>query len=359
MTLLPHLNVGDKFNASDFEITVKTVKGSYGKYSGTGFIEIKFFGNPRINVSFNNITVSAASQMIAGYVNVDGYGFSILNEPLASDINTIINKITNELEELSDILEEVEDLLKSIEDLLAKTEELANEQNRQCIEEKKAFLEEILADLKSEPPSGLYDQQSVIDATAELEACLTEYNKDVKEIMDKLLQLLNISLINAKQLCANGEFEVNMADNSVQENFTNSYTNIVENIFGNVINNDYNPFPTNVTIESVEIQSNEEFNEFKPEDLPYGEEIVHYWNVEQNNALCYVMTLLGPNGLEGETLNTEGLKVIGAVLRAGIDISNDLKDKLTSSDTAQKIYDDNKEYLINALGKACTKIYYK
>ncbi len=63
-----NLYPGDVFTAAGHKITIITVSGSNGNFSGTGYSEINFLGNAKIAVKFNNITVNTDFQLCGGKV---------------------------------------------------------------------------------------------------------------------------------------------------------------------------------------------------------------------------------------------------------------------------------------------------
>jgi len=86
-TLLPGLKYGDEIQASDFTVNVKSATGSYGTFSGTGYIKVPYFEQVRVNVSFKSIKVSAEYQMLEGHIDINGFGIAVLGDDLSDAIN--------------------------------------------------------------------------------------------------------------------------------------------------------------------------------------------------------------------------------------------------------------------------------
>ena len=65
---LPSLKAGDIFTAGDFPVTVSSVSGSNGTFSGKGWVSLPLFGFVKIAVQFNNIKVNSSLQLADGRI---------------------------------------------------------------------------------------------------------------------------------------------------------------------------------------------------------------------------------------------------------------------------------------------------
>ena len=62
------LGANEVFTAGDFPVTVITVEGSNGIYTGTGSIEVPYLANTKIKVSFSNIKLNTDKKLIEGVI---------------------------------------------------------------------------------------------------------------------------------------------------------------------------------------------------------------------------------------------------------------------------------------------------
>ncbi|MCU0321347.1 MAG: fibronectin type III domain-containing protein [Chitinophagaceae bacterium] len=68
-TLLSDLKVNDRFTSNDFEITIETVSGSNGRFSGTGVAQVWLHGKTfNVRVRFNSITINTDKRVTAGEI---------------------------------------------------------------------------------------------------------------------------------------------------------------------------------------------------------------------------------------------------------------------------------------------------
>ncbi len=189
-TLLPSLNSGDVFRASDFDINVKSAQGSYGKFSGKGYIKIPYFEFIRINVTFENIHISNAMQMIQGEIEMNAFGLAILGDDLSDAINTGVNNILNILDDILDILNELDDILDAVDELVETTGDLVSEDTKNCLVTAAAELQALKEQAESYTNQGQEPPQQLVDdikaKTAELEACQAAYDAELANILDDL-----------------------------------------------------------------------------------------------------------------------------------------------------------------------------
>ena len=220
-SLLTQLNVNDEITAADFIVNVRESSGSYGTFSGKGYISVPYLNFVRINVTFENIIISEDYQMISGCIDVAGYGLAILGDAISDAINDAVNDIINVLEDISDILEDLIPLLEDIEELVETTGNLVSEETKNCIEDAKEDLEalQVLAEGPN-PPEDIADQ--IKAATVVLEQCHQAYQDELALILDQLLVLYNNSLTTISNDC--------IANNNYQTEFDNSKTNLNQQI---------------------------------------------------------------------------------------------------------------------------------
>jgi hypothetical protein len=65
---IKELKTGEEFKAGDFPITIVSIKGSNGTFSGHGWTIIPWLNDAKIAVEFRDITINTDKQMINGYV---------------------------------------------------------------------------------------------------------------------------------------------------------------------------------------------------------------------------------------------------------------------------------------------------
>jgi len=190
VSLLPALNNGDEFIASDFTIYVKDAKGSFGTFTGKGYIKIPVFGNPRINVTFNEVRIASNYQMVDGCVVVNGFGLAVLGDPLSDEINSVLTDIISVLDDLNDILDELIPVLEQIDELVATTETMVSQETKDCIEVAKNELDSLrqIAELDPNHPNII---DLIKDKADELQDCIDQYENEIALILDRLPNILN------------------------------------------------------------------------------------------------------------------------------------------------------------------------
>ena len=65
---LPSLKAGDIFTAGDFPVTVSSVSGSNGTFSGKGWVSLPLFAFVKIAVQFNSIKINTSLQLAGGRI---------------------------------------------------------------------------------------------------------------------------------------------------------------------------------------------------------------------------------------------------------------------------------------------------
>ncbi len=103
---LPQLGVNETFTAGEFPVTVKSVEGSNGNFSGWGYITVPYFADTRIRIEFTNIQLNTAYQLVAG-VLVTSY------DPDWNDVDSIEDEIAVVEELITTVSNTIEQLLQN------------------------------------------------------------------------------------------------------------------------------------------------------------------------------------------------------------------------------------------------------
>lgn len=82
-TPLESLAVGEKFNAGQFEVTVTTVSGSGGNFTGTGTVLIPFLNNLKLMARFSGARINSERKLVSGHLDAidDPNPFTINTQP--------------------------------------------------------------------------------------------------------------------------------------------------------------------------------------------------------------------------------------------------------------------------------------
>ena len=204
-TLLSSLTAGETFLASDFIINVKEVKGSYGRFSGHGYVKIPYFKQARLNVQFKNITISNQKRMIDGYIVINGFGLALLGDDISDAINGSLDEIINGLEDISEILEELIPILEDIEELVNTSGHLVDPEIVACIETHKNTLEELEEELKNntslseEELEGI--KQEIKSVSALLKVCIDQFNEALETILTSVVQFIPFAIEELYNSC--------------------------------------------------------------------------------------------------------------------------------------------------------------
>ena len=205
-SLLPALEKGEEFVASDFTVNVREVKGSYGKFSGKGYISIAYFNAARLNVSFTDITISDERKLINGFIEIDGFGLALLGDDISDAIQNGLDDVISVLETLSEVLEAIIPVLENIEKIIEETGHLVSDDIKQCLLDEKVKLEELIALTEAIPaPSEAELAQIKLDiesVSAKLDDCKKQYDEAVNQILVALLTYYNASITNQINACS-------------------------------------------------------------------------------------------------------------------------------------------------------------
>ena len=342
VNLLPQLAVGDTITAADFRVNVRKASGSYGKFTGKGYISIPYLNFVRINVSFKDITVATNMQMIDGCINVDGYGVSILGDDISDAINDAVNDIINVLEEISDILEDLIPLLEDIEELVETTGDLVSESAKTCIEDAKSDLEalQLIAEGPS-PPADIADQ--IKAAVVVLEQCHIMYQAELEQILNDLnyivSETLNIMIGQCSDPLFYEDWDTDWDSNSYQD-FINDFTTKMATMLDEfpVSNDPEKGLGETIYDIGFEQETEEEydFTELPSEMLL---ESSAYYTIESNYQFCYILDQYegASNGFSGLDVATFFAK---AFLEIGTELVDDISARLDAGETKEAIAND-------------------
>lgn len=355
---LPNLFKDDIFTASDFEITVIESSGTFGTFTGKGYIEVPSLNGVRLNVTFTNIKISSAGQMVDGVVIVNGYGFALLGDPISGDINNIINNIINVLTDINDILIELTPLLESIEELVATTSQFVDPTIVNCIKNKAHVLDSLkLIAIENPNDPTIIDQIKVV--TTELENCKSLYDEQLAIVMERLVQLMDKSISKIYLDCsANGNYLTQFnAENPKPEQWLNTRIDAI-----------FSQFPWNG--DGLDSRNEppiyKEIKELSQDDVSNIQEIQDYYGVEAKHVTCLVVEDFNTNGgLPFSNPNDLQVSIgiiknmLAVFLKAGKNLVEELSDELKSTEPIEDVYNNNKAYIDESYRKSVLQIIYK
>ncbi len=362
ITLLPELVYGDVFMASDFEVTVKSVEGSYGNFTGKGYIKVPYLNSVRINVKWNNIKISHGYQMIDGFVEIDGYGFAILGDEISDAINEGVNVILNGLETASEILGEVLQILEGIEDLVETTGHLVSEGAKNCVQNasdqlkiEEENLSEIIENENSTEAEIEAAKLLVQNATTALNICMENYNNELAAILEDLLKVINLTIGNISSSCQSGGEFADWEDWTAYDfsPIIAGYEAEVEDILLNGMPNSggsgISETEYELGIEGVIIEEIDE-SSLDQTKLQTAQE---YYEIESTYQICYVLdsynnSTNGFNGIESAIFFAKLFLAIGEdiAIEVGERLENETPIEISSD---QDFIDQFKTSLIESL----------
>ena len=100
------ISVGDKFIAGDFPITLVTVSGSNGRFTGKGYVTIPYLNNIKVAVAFTNVLINTDKQLAEGSV-ITEYDPSLSN---ILDVNDAIDTVDDVVDSVGEFFEGDNDL---------------------------------------------------------------------------------------------------------------------------------------------------------------------------------------------------------------------------------------------------------
>ena len=100
------ISVGDKFIAGDFPITLVTVSGSNGRFTGKGYVTIPYLNNIKVAVAFTNVLINTDKQLAEGSV-ITKYDPSLSN---ILDVDDAIDTVDDVVDSVGEFFEGDNDL---------------------------------------------------------------------------------------------------------------------------------------------------------------------------------------------------------------------------------------------------------
>lgn len=243
-TRLLTLSAGDEFTAADFMVTATKVEGGSGNFSGKGYINVPYFNQARINVSFKNIVISSEKQMLDGYIEVDGFGLAILGDDISDAINNALDDIVDGLETATEILEVIIPVLEDIEEWYDLVQDLLDPETKLCIETNTALLEEKKLALQNNPSEEevIALKQQIEQLSAILKGCQEDADVQINQNLENVFTFMKEALMTIEEDCDYSESGVlyqeylaNIGD--MQDVFATEKLTI-ESQFGAVVEND-------------------------------------------------------------------------------------------------------------------------
>ncbi len=368
LTLLPSLSSGEDFQAADFTVNVKEVEGVYGKFSGTGYVSVPYFNQARLNVKFDNVSISASRQLVDGFVYVTGIGLAILGDDVSDLINGELDGIINTLDDASELIDKIISVLEEIEDYLGSVKDLVTEENLECYLAKKAILEELIAQYQEDNTSVTAEQLKT--AAANLKSCFNDANDDAIAAVQELMVLIEYSFGQFNTTCPS---EDDLINNLSQVGYSiDDSKAIVDDLFSDFIDltsSDIVPLSSS-SISGIEfkkgIPSTSNLAESNLIDDPL---IATYYESEKDLFLCNVSKLIVEQGIfdsqnpEYDQVSAEQMlnTIIIAVTNAGANMAKEFAPELLTGIKAEDIFnkDDNAEKIKEMISDALANEVYK
>lgn len=119
--LITVLKADDSFWAGDFEVRVAQATGS-GTFNGTGYIQVPYFEQVRVNVKLIGVQVNEHCQMVDGEVKVEGVGAALLSEELANALDDLLST----LEDIDNVLGVAQQVLSAISTVVNASTEMGS-----------------------------------------------------------------------------------------------------------------------------------------------------------------------------------------------------------------------------------------
>ena len=345
-SLLPSMQEGEEFVASDFTVSVKSVTGSYGEYTGKGYISVPFFNAARLNVSFENIKISDEREMIDGFIEVDGYGLAVLGDDISDAINGNLDNIIGVLQDLSDVLTELIPMLEDLEKLIEETGHLVDPEIISCIEDAKQDIEELKAQAEASPapPDDVLAQIKLDIETkaAELKVCIDQYNDQIEGILNNILAFIPSSINFINNNCSENSQEISNDYLDIkfksQELFDITITNIISKL-----NDDGTTTPNSEGTSDL-IQSNSfkrsQLSKLNSDNDLDVDSVLDYFDKQSKYDLCTAIPFLKSH-IENNNLSLDQVKsVLQLFTNYGTDLASIIGPELKSGELShQEIFD--------------------
>lgn len=343
-TLLSSLGPGEVFSASDFDIKVKSVSGGNGRYSGNGYIKIPFFGNPRVNVTFDNIVVTSDYQMIQGVVNVNGFGLAVLGDDISDAINDHINNILDALDDLETMLDNIIPILEAADELVKTTGGLVDQQIIDCIQTQTDILEN---EMQQEEP----DQSVIVAATTQLQLCLDQYNQQMEQLLDGISDFMVYLFEQGIPQFCNENNQFSQFEND--ESLSNYLDDLNAPSTNPVINSS-----TGFTQSQVYSFQNSQ-NILLGDDQSY-QQAHDFYMLEANYLLCKSSPEIANAIIENENISLEKTRdMLKLLVRLGHDVASVIAEDIKEDRSNEDIYSNHKIKIHNALKKSIYDFSYR
>ncbi|NME69092.1 fibronectin type III domain-containing protein [Flammeovirga aprica] len=206
------LNVGEKFTAGDFDVTVVEDEFKDGKHTGNGMIRINAFNKVFFTVEYEDLVINTDYQLIEGEAYVTGSDTDIIDPDLAAAIMDGLDKLDQVLAEAEKAAEFVENVFDNLPD------EIKEELNRlkDEVSSTKDALDEAKDVLKEAKKSGDEDAIAASEQSVELaKQAKADAKASKKQAINKALQHIKEEF--KKGLTAIGKLEKNIQSTLSEE----------------------------------------------------------------------------------------------------------------------------------------------
>ncbi|KXX67003.1 fibronectin type III domain-containing protein [Flammeovirga sp. SJP92] len=206
------LNVGEKFTAGDFDVTVVEDEFKDGKHTGNGMIRINAFNKVFFTVEYEDLVINTDYQLIEGEAYVTGSDTDIIDPDLAAAIMDGLDKLDQVLAEAEKAAEFVENVFDNLPD------EIKEELNKlkDEVSSTKDALDEAKDVLKEAKKSGDEDAIAASEQSVELaKQAKADAKASNKQAINKALQHIKEEF--KKGLTAIGKLEKNIQSTLSEE----------------------------------------------------------------------------------------------------------------------------------------------
>jgi hypothetical protein len=368
LALLASLSNGEEFQAANFTVKVKGVEGVYGKFSGSGYVSVPYFNLARLNVKFDNVTISADRQLVDGFVYATGIGLAVLGDDLSDAINGELDGIINTLEDASVLIDKVISMLETMEQYLNSVKDLVTEENLECYLLKRGILEGLVAQYEADNTSVTAGQLQA--ATADLKDCFQGANEDAIAAVAELMILIEYSFVQFNTTCPSvDELEDDLSNIGYGIDDSKAIIDDLFSEFSTLTTPNIEPSQSS-EISGIEfskgIDSDSEFANSTLFDNPL---VSSYYKTEKELFLCNVSKLIVTDGIfdkSGTSYNQESAEnmlntIIIAVTNAGANMAQEFAPELLTGVSAEDIFNegDNSEKIKEMISQALANEVYK
>lgn len=350
---LPSLSKGSEFQASDFTVTVRNVTGQAGVFSGTGYIRAAHFNFIRLNVRFDNITISSASQMTDGVIHVKGIGLAILGDDISNAINDQLDGILNTLEDLEDILDDIIETIELMDDFYYSIKDLVTEENKECFNSAMQILNQMVADAQAGDPDITLEMiQNQMQAVKD---CLDEAEDDAIVNTANVKELLKYSFSEIHFECTEEELSIDYLNDMsfTQDNTTELISNMFDS-FDAGSSSGLSP-----SLGALDVVTYQDFSSFDNDSYLAGvadiDMILEHYERECLFLLCNVSQIYDDQNVLDQSGSTEILEsILNSMIAVDADLVNQFSEELTNNVPVEEIYqiEANKVFIKKAIARA-------